>query len=69
MHPDMPQVCVDLFITTQAYVDMASISDIPRTTGGQVDIQIFFILSDYCIFVVNDLHFFSLMRGVNYIIQ
>uniref|UniRef100_A0A1J3JSF0 Protein transport protein Sec24-like CEF n=3 Tax=Noccaea caerulescens TaxID=107243 RepID=A0A1J3JSF0_NOCCA len=30
------QVCVDLFITTQAYVDMASISDIPRTTGGQV---------------------------------
>ncbi|CAN7022267.1 unnamed protein product [Brassica rapa subsp. trilocularis] len=30
------QVCVDLFITSQAYVDMASISDIPRTTGGQV---------------------------------
>ncbi|KAG7559637.1 Sec23/Sec24 helical domain superfamily [Arabidopsis thaliana x Arabidopsis arenosa] len=30
------QVCVDLFITTQAYVDMASISEIPRTTGGQV---------------------------------
>ncbi|KAJ4872629.1 Protein transport protein Sec24-like [Raphanus sativus] len=30
------QVCVDLFITSQAYVDMASISVIPRTTGGQV---------------------------------
>ncbi|CAH8307444.1 unnamed protein product [Eruca vesicaria subsp. sativa] len=30
------QVCVDLFITSQAYVDMASISEIPRTTGGQV---------------------------------
>ncbi|EOA15938.1 hypothetical protein CARUB_v10004032mg [Capsella rubella] len=30
------QVCVDIFITTQAYVDMASISVIPRTTGGQV---------------------------------
>ncbi|CAN8268324.1 unnamed protein product [Cochlearia groenlandica] len=30
------QVCVDIFISTQAYVDMASISDIPRTTGGQV---------------------------------
>jgi protein transport protein SEC24 len=32
----MSQVCVDIFITTQAYVDMASISVIPRTTGGQV---------------------------------
>ncbi|KAI4313465.1 hypothetical protein L6164_026446 [Bauhinia variegata] len=30
------QVCVDLFITSQTYVDIASISDIPRTTGGQV---------------------------------
>ncbi|KAE8038073.1 hypothetical protein FH972_010617 [Carpinus fangiana] len=30
------QVCVDLFITTQTYVDIASISVIPRTTGGQV---------------------------------
>lgn len=30
------QVCVDLFITTQNYVDIASISVIPRTTGGQV---------------------------------
>ncbi|CAN7070027.1 unnamed protein product [Brassica oleracea var. botrytis] len=30
------QVCVDLFITSQAYVDMASISVIPTTTGGQV---------------------------------
>ncbi|GFP82423.1 protein transport protein sec24-like cef [Phtheirospermum japonicum] len=30
------QVCVDLFITTQAYVDIASLSVIPRTTGGQV---------------------------------
>uniref|UniRef100_A0A1J3HXG5 Protein transport protein Sec24-like n=6 Tax=Noccaea caerulescens TaxID=107243 RepID=A0A1J3HXG5_NOCCA len=30
------QVCVDIFITSQAYVDMASISVIPRTTGGQV---------------------------------
>lgn len=30
------QVCVDLFITTQTYVDIASISAVPRTTGGQV---------------------------------
>lgn len=30
------QVCVDLFITTQSYIDIASISVIPRTTGGQV---------------------------------
>ncbi|XVE60320.1 hypothetical protein DITRI_Ditri05aG0119300 [Diplodiscus trichospermus] len=30
------QVCVDVFITTQTYVDSASISVIPRTTGGQV---------------------------------
>ncbi|KAJ6842510.1 protein transport protein Sec24-like [Iris pallida] len=30
------QVCVDIFITTQTYVDIASISVIPRTTGGQV---------------------------------
>ena len=32
----MFQVCVDVFITTQTYVDIASISVIPRTTGGQV---------------------------------
>ncbi|KAG0465602.1 hypothetical protein HPP92_019766 [Vanilla planifolia] len=30
------QVCVDVFITTQAFVDLASISVVPRTTGGQV---------------------------------
>ncbi|KAJ4841124.1 hypothetical protein Tsubulata_003768 [Turnera subulata] len=30
------QVCVDVFITTQSYVDIASISVIPKTTGGQV---------------------------------
>ncbi|CAN8327041.1 unnamed protein product [Cochlearia groenlandica] len=30
------QVCVDIFITSQAYVDIASISVIPKTTGGQV---------------------------------
>ncbi|KAL0415590.1 UNVERIFIED_CONTAM: protein transport protein Sec24-like CEF [Sesamum latifolium] len=30
------QVCVDLFITTQAYVDIASLSVVPKTTGGQV---------------------------------
>ncbi|XP_015570527.1 protein transport protein Sec24-like At4g32640 isoform X2 [Ricinus communis] len=30
------QVCVDIFITTQTYVDIASISVIPKTTGGQV---------------------------------
>ncbi|GMY18747.1 protein transport protein Sec24-like At4g32640 [Fagus crenata] len=30
------QICVDVFITTQTYVDMGSISVIPRTTGGQV---------------------------------
>lgn len=33
---DMSQVCVDIFITTQTYMDIASISVIPRTTGGQV---------------------------------
>ncbi|XP_068661634.1 protein transport protein SEC24 C-like [Aristolochia californica] len=30
------QVCVDLFITTQNYVDIASLSVVPRTTGGQI---------------------------------
>ncbi|XP_027367987.1 protein transport protein Sec24-like At4g32640 isoform X2 [Abrus precatorius] len=30
------QVCVDVFVTTQTYVDIASMSVIPRTTGGQV---------------------------------
>lgn len=30
------QVCVDIFITAQSYVDIASLSVIPRTTGGQV---------------------------------
>ncbi|XP_043719729.1 protein transport protein Sec24-like At4g32640 isoform X2 [Telopea speciosissima] len=30
------QVCVDVFITTQSYVDIASISVIPKTTGGQI---------------------------------
>lgn len=30
------QVSVDVFITTQSYVDIASISVIPRTTGGQL---------------------------------
>ncbi|KAJ0798067.1 putative Zinc finger, Sec23/Sec24-type, sec23/Sec24, trunk domain, sec23/Sec24, helical [Helianthus annuus] len=30
------QVCVDVFLTTQSYMDIASISIIPRTTGGQV---------------------------------
>uniref|UniRef100_A0A1D1Z3K7 Protein transport protein Sec24-like At4g32640 n=1 Tax=Anthurium amnicola TaxID=1678845 RepID=A0A1D1Z3K7_9ARAE len=30
------QVCVDVFLTTQTYVDIASISVVPRTTGGQV---------------------------------
>ncbi|CAA0839981.1 Protein transport protein Sec24-like CEF, partial [Striga hermonthica] len=30
------QVCVDLFITTQSDVDIASLSVMPRTTGGQV---------------------------------
>lgn len=30
------QVCVDIFITTQSYVDIASVSVVPRTTGGQV---------------------------------
>lgn len=30
------QVCVDLFLTTQSYIDIASISVVPRTTGGQV---------------------------------
>ncbi|WCJ18657.1 Sec23/Sec24 protein transport family protein [Euphorbia peplus] len=30
------QVCVDVFITTHGYVDISSISVIPKTTGGQV---------------------------------
>ncbi|KAG1370090.1 hypothetical protein COCNU_15G004560 [Cocos nucifera] len=30
------QVCVDIFLTTQTFVDIASISAVPRTTGGQV---------------------------------
>ncbi|XP_048440909.1 protein transport protein Sec24-like At4g32640 [Pyrus x bretschneideri] len=30
------QVCVDIFVTTQAYIDIASMSVIPRITGGQV---------------------------------
>ncbi|XP_050372393.1 protein transport protein Sec24-like At4g32640 isoform X2 [Argentina anserina] len=30
------QVCVDIFITTQTYMDIASISVIPRITGGQI---------------------------------
>ncbi|XP_073296685.1 protein transport protein SEC24 B-like isoform X2 [Primulina huaijiensis] len=30
------QVCVDLFITSQTYVDIASLSVVSRTTGGQV---------------------------------
>ncbi|KAJ0745650.1 putative Zinc finger, Sec23/Sec24-type, sec23/Sec24, trunk domain, sec23/Sec24, helical [Helianthus annuus] len=30
------QVSVDVFITTQSYVDIASISVIPKTTGGQM---------------------------------
>ncbi|KAI4369729.1 hypothetical protein MLD38_018143 [Melastoma candidum] len=30
------QVCVDIFLTSQSYVDVASISVVSRTTGGQV---------------------------------
>ncbi|KAL5715392.1 Protein transport protein Sec24C [Ranunculus cassubicifolius] len=30
------QVCVDIFLTSQTYVDIASASVIPNTTGGQV---------------------------------
>ena len=30
------QVCCDLFITTQEYVDIASLAVVPATTGGQV---------------------------------
>ncbi|XP_042483805.1 protein transport protein Sec24-like At4g32640 [Macadamia integrifolia] len=30
------QVCVDVFITTQSYVDIASVSVVPKTTGGQI---------------------------------
>ncbi|KAL8153605.1 hypothetical protein V2J09_011365 [Rumex salicifolius] len=30
------QVCVDVFLTTQSYVDVASISVVSSTTGGQV---------------------------------
>lgn len=32
----LSQVCVDVFLTTQTYMDIASISVIPKTTGGQV---------------------------------
>jgi len=32
------QVCVDVFLTTQSYVDIASISVVPQTTGGRVGI-------------------------------
>ncbi|KAM7280123.1 hypothetical protein ACFE04_007257 [Oxalis oulophora] len=41
------QVCVDVFLTTQTYVDIASISVIHRTTGGQVyDYYPFSAMSD-----------------------
>ncbi|KAL6875599.1 hypothetical protein ACP4OV_013112 [Aristida adscensionis] len=30
------QVCVDVFLTTQSYIDIASISVVPHTTGGRV---------------------------------
>jgi protein transport protein SEC24 len=30
------QVCVDVFLTTQSYVDISSISVVPSTTGGRV---------------------------------
>lgn len=30
------QVCADLFLTSQNYLDIASLSVVPRTTGGQV---------------------------------
>ncbi|KAJ4810599.1 Protein transport protein sec24 [Rhynchospora pubera] len=30
------QVCVDVFLITQTYVDIASISVVPSTTGGQI---------------------------------
>ncbi|KAJ3671893.1 hypothetical protein LUZ60_007972 [Juncus effusus] len=30
------QVCVDLFLTTQTFVDIASLSVVPQTTGGQI---------------------------------
>ncbi|VAI14790.1 unnamed protein product [Triticum turgidum subsp. durum] len=30
------QVCVDVFLTTQSYTDVASISVVPSTTGGRV---------------------------------
>jgi protein transport protein SEC24 len=30
------QVCVDLLLMSQSYVDIASLSVVPRITGGQV---------------------------------
>ncbi|XP_058102965.1 protein transport protein SEC24 C-like [Magnolia sinica] len=30
------QVCVDIFVTTQSYIDIASMSVVPTTTGGQL---------------------------------
>lgn len=40
VYHDVVQVCVDIFITTQSYVDIASISVVPKTTGGQVQFTV-----------------------------
>lgn len=46
------QVCVDVFLTTQTFVDIASISVVPRTTGGQVS-KIRDLVNLLCIFIWN----------------
>jgi len=55
----MLQVCVDVFVTTQTYVDIASISVIPRTTGGQVYVNFYVsvleIIDVLLIFMLNEL--------------
>lgn len=55
----MLQVCVDVFVTTQTYVDIASISVIPRTTGGQVYVNFYVsvveIIDVLLLFMLNEL--------------
>ncbi|MCD7454105.1 hypothetical protein HAX54_023467 [Datura stramonium] len=44
------QVCVDVFLTTQSYVDIASISVLPRTTGGQAGFKDVSLVSGVLLF-------------------
>lgn len=49
------QVCCDLFLTTQGYVDVASLAVVPRTTGGQVYYYYPFVATSDSAKVYNDL--------------